>query len=75
MKRIDAVVEYTLIRVKTNTKLTNFIKLTNTHWFLNLDQDSRRYHQVNKREIFEIENHEKLKLKLKLTKLRFEIEI
>ena len=34
---------------------------------LNLDQDSQRNHQVNKREISEIENREKPKLKLKLT--------
>ena len=33
----------------------------------NLDQDSRRNHQVNKREIFEIKICEKPKLKLKLT--------
>ena len=31
---------------------------------LNLDQDSRWNHQVNKREIFEIKNYEKLILKL-----------
>ena len=31
---------------------------------LNLDQDSGRNHQVNKREISKIKNHEKLKLKL-----------
>ena len=31
---------------------------------LNLDQDLQRNHQVNKREISEIENHEKPKLKL-----------
>ena len=31
---------------------------------LNLDQVSRRNYQVNKREIFEIKNREKLKLKL-----------
>ena len=36
---------------------------------LNLDKDSRRNHQVNKREIFEIEDREKPKLKLKLTKV------
>ena len=34
---------------------------------LNLDQDSRRNHQVNKREISKIKNHVKPKLKLKLT--------
>ena len=33
------------------------------------DQDLWRNHQVNKREISEIKNHEKLKLKLKLTKI------
>ena len=37
---------------------------------LNLDQDSWRNHQVNKREISEIENHEKLKLKLQLIKIK-----
>ena len=31
---------------------------------LNLAQDSQRNHQVNKREISEIENYEKSKLKL-----------
>ena len=31
---------------------------------LNLVQDSRRNHHVNKREISPIENHKKLKLKL-----------
>ena len=31
---------------------------------VNLDQDLWRNHQVNKREISEIKNHEKLKLKL-----------
>ena len=31
----------------------------------NLDQDSRRNQRANQREIFEQENHEKLKLKLK----------
>ena len=31
---------------------------------LNLDQDSQRNHHVNKREISEMENYEKLKLKL-----------
>ena len=36
---------------------------------LNLDQDLRRNHQVNKREIFEIKNHQKPNLKLKLTKI------
>ena len=36
---------------------------------LNLDQESKRNHQVNKREIFKIEYHEKPKLKLKLTKI------
>ena len=36
---------------------------------LNLDQDSQRNYQVNKREISEIENRKKQKLKLKLTKI------
>ena len=36
----------------------------------NLDQDSRRNHQVNEIEISAFENHEKPKLKLKLTKIR-----
>ena len=36
---------------------------------LNLDQDSQKNHQVNKREISEIKNHEKPKLKLKLTQI------
>ena len=36
---------------------------------LNLDQDLWRNPQVNKREISEIKNHEKPKLKLKLTKI------
>ena len=37
---------------------------------LNLDQDLRRNHQVNKRDIFKIENHKKPKLKL--TKITIE---
>ena len=41
----------------------------------NLDQDSRRNHQVNEIEISNFENHEKMKLKLKLTKILFKIEI
>ena len=36
---------------------------------LNLDQDLWRNHQVNKREISEIKNQGKPKLKLKLTKI------
>ena len=36
---------------------------------LNLDQDSLRSNQLNKRDISEIINHEKSKLKLKLTKI------
>ena len=38
------------------------------HKSLNLDQDSRRNHRVNKIQISEIKNDEKPKLKLKLTK-------
>ena len=37
---------------------------------LNFDQDLRINHQVNKREIFEIENREKLKLKLSKITIR-----
>ena len=36
---------------------------------LNLDQDLRRNHQMNKREFSEKENHKKPKLKLKLTQI------
>ena len=36
---------------------------------LNLDQDSPRNHQMNMKEIFEIKNHKKPKLKLKFTKI------
>ena len=36
---------------------------------LNLDQDLQRNHQLNKREI---KNHEKPKLKLKLTKTKIQ---
>ena len=39
---------------------------------LNLDQDSQRNHQVNKREICEIKNNEKPKLKWKLSKIRIQ---
>ena len=39
---------------------------------MNLDQDSRRNHQVNKREFSKIKNHEKQKLKFKLTKIKIQ---
>ena len=36
---------------------------------LNLDLNSRRNHRMNMREIYEIKNHEKSKLKMKLTQI------